>query len=177
MVVIHCGRRSESDSSWSNTGYSGHTSSKCLCQKCKQDIARFEGRTKTYPTKQIPTNSMLAKGKAESASSKVDDPKIKKSKRRESGTWSFRAYVCLKDGRNVSNLLDARRQHCSKKCSKKWTLLSLQHNWFHGHAQILMGSSPKIQMVSMSTAFCTHRPCKDCVTGEIHNRCLPWFGI
>jgi hypothetical protein len=51
---------------------------------------------------------MLAVSEAVSASSNVDDPSIHNSERRESKTWSFRAYVRLIIA--FSNLLDVRRQ-------------------------------------------------------------------
>jgi hypothetical protein len=53
---------------------------------------------------------MLAASEAASASSKRDDPNINNSGRRESKTWSFRAYVRLKIGQTFSNLLDVCRR-------------------------------------------------------------------
>jgi hypothetical protein len=54
------------------------------------DIARFEDRL--LPNNIFSERLMLAASEAASASSNVNDPSIYNSGRRESKTWSFRAY-------------------------------------------------------------------------------------
>ena len=148
MVANNCWQRSESDSAKLNTRHSGH---KCLCQTCNHNITRFEAWI-------LPSANFFWEFNVGSERNGiVSFIQSRWSKHpwwlKRVKTWSFRARVCL----------------------DKLTLLLLQQQWFHGHAQTMLLDSPKMGPIYWQRPHLVQRVCNagsKCVSRQRFNLCL-----